>query len=207
MDLSRPYAAVAPTVEGAALVALAQTTAPITGRQVAVRAGASQSGVQACLNRLVEHGLVLREGAGRAYLYSLNLDHLAAVPVLRLAEMRNLMLKQLRETLATWKPRPVHASLYGSAARGDGGTSSDIDLFLVRPSGVDDDGAWADQVARLSEAAGRWTGNPVQVVQLTEEDCADLVAAENPLIRKLREESIDLSGVPARRLLRPSRRP
>ena len=79
MDVTRPYAAIAPGVEGEALVVLAGTTAPLTGRQITrlVKRGTSPS-VSAALDRLVEQGVVHRQEAGRAYLHTLNRDHIAA---------------------------------------------------------------------------------------------------------------------------------
>lgn len=93
--------------------------------------------------------------------------------------------------------RPLYASVFGSAARGDGGPESDIDLLLVhpplpgerRPTGVsrdvvqqltdavgefavtstDRDAAqlWEAQVDQLRGKVQAWTGNPLQVVDLS----------------------------------------
>ena len=38
----------------------------------------------------------------------------------------------------------MHASLFGSAARGDGNTNSDLDLLLVRPKGEPEED-WEEQ--------------------------------------------------------------
>lgn len=56
--------------------------------------------------------------------------------------MRSDLLSRLRAALSGWSPRAVHASLFGSAARGDGDAGSDIDIFVVRPVpiGQDDPG-------------------------------------------------------------------
>jgi hypothetical protein len=59
---------------------------------------------------------------------------------------------------------PLHASMFGSAARGDGDSSSDIDLFVVRSAAVDADArTWRGQVERLSEHVRAWTGNHANV--------------------------------------------
>lgn len=84
------------TLEGDVLVALAGTTRPLTGRQVAglVPRG-SQKAVSVALDRLVEQGIVLRQEAGRAYLHVLNRDHLAAPAVEVLAGLRGELLARL----------------------------------------------------------------------------------------------------------------
>src|SRR5680860_170248 len=161
MDLARPYASVTPGLEGDVLDVLAGTTRPLSARRVStlVKRGAF-NGVLKALDRLVDQGIVRREEAGRAYLHTLNRDHLAAEAVESLASMRAELLERLRVELAGWDPAPVHASLFGSAARGDGGTSSDVDLFLVRPEGVaDDDSGWSDLRENLEARVTGWTGN------------------------------------------------
>src|SRR4051812_1306892 len=96
MDVARPYAAVAPSLDGDVLVVLAGVTGPLTGRQVAelARRG-SQSAVSAVLDRLVEHGLVLRQKAGRAHLHTLNREHVAAPAVEALARARSVLFDRI----------------------------------------------------------------------------------------------------------------
>src|SRR5712671_2987211 len=36
-------------------------------------------------------------------------------------------------TLGAWNPQPVYGCVFGSAARGDGGSDSDVDVLLVHP--------------------------------------------------------------------------
>jgi DNA-binding transcriptional ArsR family regulator len=207
MDVARPYTAVAPGVEGEALVVLAGTTAPLTGRQIArlVRRGTSPS-VSAALDRLVEHGLVYRQEAGRAYLHTLNRDHVAAPVVESLAGLRAELLRRLRDALERWQPAPVHASMFGSTARADGDTSSDIDLLVVRSGDVDEeDAAWRAQVDALGESVHAWTGNHAGIVELGEADLADVRHRPPPILGDLRADGIDLAGLPVRTLFKEDR--
>jgi len=204
MNVARPYAAVAPGVGGDALVVLAGTTAPLTGRQIArlARRGTSPS-VSAALDRLVEQGLVHRQVAGRAYLHTLNRDHVAAPVVEALAGLRAELLRRLRETLGGWEPAPLHASMFGSSARADGDAGSDIDLLVVRPEGVDDeDVSWRTQVHALSESVLAWTGNHAGISELGEADLAELRRKPPPILEDLRTDGIDLAGVPVRSLFK-----
>ena len=68
MDVSKPFAALSPSVDVDVLVTLAGSTTPRSGRELARRAGRSNTGVQHVLDRLVDQGLVDRMEAGRAFL-------------------------------------------------------------------------------------------------------------------------------------------
>src|SRR5688572_721528 len=183
MDVSRPYSAIASGIGSDVLVALAGTTRPLTGRRVAELVGHSQRGVLAALDRFVEHGLVLRTAAGRALMHELNRNHLAAPAVELLAGMRTEFLSRLRDAFARWEPAPVHASIFGSAARGDGDTSSDIDLFIVRPASVEEDtAAWRSQIYRLTEDVQSWTGNHLAVIEQAEVEVCRLRRSNPPVL-------------------------
>lgn len=202
MDVSHPYTAVSSGIDTQVLVALAGTTRPLTGRRVAELVGHSQRGVLTALDRLVEHGLVLRTAAGRALMHELNRDHLAAPAVELLAGMRAEFIGRLREAFAEWEVAPVHASIFGSAARGDGNTSSDIDLFVVRPASVDEEAAaWRSQVERLIADVQSWTGNHAAIIEQAEPDVVRLQRSKPPVLKDLRRDGIDLAGTPLRDVL------
>lgn len=183
---------------------LAGTTAPLTGRQISrlVRKGTSPS-VSAALDRLVEQGLVKRQEAGRAYLHTLNRDHIAAPVVESLAGLRAELLRRLRDTFAGWRVAPLHASMFGSAARGDGDASSDVDLLVIRPTDIDEeDVAWRAQVDALAESVHAWTGNHAGIVELGEAELPELRHTPPPILEDLREDGIDLAGHPVRALFK-----
>jgi predicted nucleotidyltransferase len=206
MDVSRPHAAIASGIDADILVVLAGTTRPLTGRRVAELVGHSQRGVLAALDRFVDHGLVLRTPAGRALMHELNRDHLAAPAVEVLAGMRTEFLRRLRNAFGDWQLAPVHASIFGSTARGDGDTSSDIDLFVVRPGHVEEDTpAWRSQVERLVEDVRSWTGNHAVVIEQDEAEVRQLRRARPPVLEELRRDGIDLAGTPLRELLGSAR--
>lgn len=89
MDVSHPYTAVCPTLDGDVLRVLAGTDLGLTGREVSVLAGRrSHKGVLNSLHRLTAHGLVKRVPLNRAYLFTLNRDHIAAEAVQLLMALR-----------------------------------------------------------------------------------------------------------------------
>jgi predicted nucleotidyltransferase len=196
MDLSRPYGAVSPTLEGDALAVLANTTRPLTGREVArlARRG-SQRGVLSALERLVDHGIVVRAEAGRSFQYTLDRDHLAAPAVEILAGMRSALFDRLRDLLAGWEQVPIHGSVFGSAARGDGGLTSDIDLLVVRPGDLDaEDSLWRAQLADLANDVVRWTGNHAAIAEVPGNELRRLADERSTLVDNLRADAVLLYG-------------
>lgn len=203
MDLSSPYVAVAPTLDGEILVTLARTSRPLTGRQVSrlVRRG-SQSGVNRTLGRLVEQGLVLRQEAGRAMLFTLNREHLAVAAVEQLASLREELLNRIKATCGAWALPARHVSVFGSAARGDGGPQSDVDLFIVRPRATDaDDPRWREQIEQLARHVRRWSGNVAGISEISERELARLHRQKPAIVAELKKDAITLIGAPVARLL------
>jgi predicted nucleotidyltransferase len=196
VDVARPYSAVSPSLDGEVLNVLAGTRRGLTGREVARLTGrSSHSGVIAVLNRLTEHGLVQRVELNRAFMFALNREHLAAPAVEELAELRPKLFEKIREAIATWAIAPIHVSLFGSTARGDGDRHSDIDLFVVRPEATAaDDSRWRDQLDGLGEKIECWTGNRAAAPDISETDLARLAVDEAPILASLRADAILLAG-------------
>lgn len=166
-------------------------------------ANRSQTATQRVLDRLVENGLVVAEEAGRARVYVLNEDHLAAGPISDLANLRQRLFERLRGEFEFWDPYPLHASVFGSAARGDGGPDSDVDVFLVRPGDVEeDDEEWQRLVEILSRSIFKLTGNHAGIAEVGEQDLQRLRRDRPAIVNSLRADAVGLAGVPLRELLR-----
>jgi len=206
MDLSRPLAVLTPTVDADVLAALARADAAFTPGQLHRLIGRhSEAGVRKCLVRLVDQGIVRAERGGNAYLYSLNRAHLAAAYVEGLAHLRDLLLQRVAQRVASWPIPPAYAALFGSAARGDMTTRSDIDLFLVRPHGVGpDDETWRSAVEELTRDVTAWTGNDARVLEFGQQEAVRAAAAGEPVFEAIRREGLALHG--SDRLLRGRRR-
>jgi hypothetical protein len=210
MDVARPYAAVTGGgLEGEVLAVLAGTTRPLTGRQVARLArNGSDRGLRLALNRLAEQGVVDTQDAPPAVLYTLNREHIAAPVALALVGLRSALFDRIRDAIAEWDVPPVHASLFGSAARGDGDTSSDIDLFMVRPRAVAvEDQSWRAQVDSLARDIARWTGNHAGISEVGEDELDALVGDRPPVVTELERDAVTLAGPDARRVLNAAIRP
>lgn len=209
MDLSNPSQAILPSVRGAVLRALAQTDEPLSGRAVASISGpdVGYRRVSQVLGELVEAGVVLRESHPPAYLYRLNRDHVAAEPIVMLADLRARLLRRMSEASASWEIQPEAMWLFGSAALGDGTTSSDIDLLILRPKSIaEDDPSWRRQLDHFASDVTAWSGNDCQILEYSPRDLAYLISAGDPLVRELQRDAITIAGRPPREALRPGKR-
>lgn len=205
MDLTRPGSAVLSASTQSVVAALAGTVRPLTGREVARLAEISHTGAQRVLARLVEHGVVHAEPAGRAMQYTLNRRHLVTVPLLGLLRAREELVERLASHASDWDVPAVHVSIFGSAARGDGDTRSDLDVLVVRPDGVDvDDAQWRAQLDELAELAFAWTGNRLAWLEFSSADVAAAVASGETVIQNWRADSVLLAGESIETLLRPA---
>jgi predicted nucleotidyltransferase len=196
VDVSRPYAAITNGLEGEAITVLAGTVKPLTGRQIARMARhGSDRGVRLALNRLAKQGLVDVIEARPALLYRLNREHIAGPIAEALAGLRAELVRRMRDEISSWPLKPVHASMFGSAARGDGGPDSDIDLLIVRPGGTDaEDPAWEGQLSHLADKVRAWTGNHAGISAVDERDvlAGDVSAT---LIDEILRDAVPLAGV------------
>ncbi len=202
MDVSRPYGVISHPLDGAVLHVLTGTTQGMSGRRVAELTGNTQEGVRKALRRLVDAGIVEQQEAGNAILYRFNRRHLAAPAVEQLTDLRRALLARLTDTFRAWVPPPLHASVFGSAARADGDSRSDIDLFVVRPDSVQtDDRVWREQAERLPGDVRDWTGNHANIVEIPESALAGLRRRRPAVVGSLEADALTLVGPDAAALL------
>jgi predicted nucleotidyltransferase len=233
MDLSDPTRAITPTLDGAVLAVLATAGKPLSVGQVAEAAvRGSEIGIRRCLSRLVDQGLVRATLMGRNHVFELNREHVAADAAVLLAGLRSATWDRLKDELRSWRPWPLYAAVFGSAARGDGNEASDIDVLLVhppfpgekRPTGLsaglsaqvtdalgaavlasEGTGAavrWEEQVDRLRERVHAWTGNHAQVVDLTFHEWRRPPPGHRPLLANVEKDGIELLKVRGLKLWR-----
>ena len=191
MDLGSPVLDIAPAVRGALLQVLARLEQPVTRRQLAAAASVAPGNASAVIEELIQIGLVSETVAGRSSMVVLNRSHLAAGPVLALAGLRGELIRRLRERFATWPD--LHGSwLFGSVARGDADSDSDVDLLIV----VDDlqTPDVHERLSRLQADVHSWTGNDLQLVVHSPSSWRKLVRAKNPLVEQIRHDGIALAG-------------
>lgn len=226
MDLTDPTRSVTATLDGPVLAVLALAGKPLTAGDVAAQMPrGSEIGVRRSLERLVGQGIVRATQMGRNRVHELNRDHVAAPVAELLAGLRLEAWKRLRATLKAWNPRPVYACVFGSAARGDGGPDSDIDVLLVhQPFPGDADprrrvgtisaqvaghahefmsmqltsrqvNKWRRQVDELHDLVRAWTGNPLQAVEMSSFEWAGHQRRRSSLFSDISRDAINVASV------------
>lgn len=206
MDWREPASAVMSHGTAAVLRGLAGATEPFSVRELAKLTGISPTRARQAVTRLAEHGLVTTDSRSGALFVTLNRDHLATEPSVALANLRPRALDKLRAEITGWGNPPLHASLFGSAARGDGGTGSDLDVLVVHsPLASADQDPWDDQLARSGTAIASWTGNWVSWFQVSQDDLRRMLHASEPVLADWRRDAITLFGPTLPMLLRDLR--
>ena len=156
---------------------------------------------------LVESGLVNAVQAGKAKLYSLNRMHVAANAIQELASLREALFQRIRDHVASWKHNPISVVLFGSTARGDGSSYSDVDLLIVRSADLDANNAdWSAALANLSELVLVWSGNGCELLEYTEAEVKRLARSGEPLFNSISVEGISLFGLSVGALLSKGKR-
>jgi predicted nucleotidyltransferase len=208
MDLANPMQSVIPSAHGAVLSVLARTDLALSGRRIAelTQPKFSQRRVNDVLGQLADSGIVLRESRPPSNFYRLNHDHVAAEGIVALAGMWATLLERIRAELGKWTLQPEAAWLFGSAARREATTRSDIDILVIRPAGVLDRDAssdvWERQTSNLADEVRAWSGNPCEVLEMDTSELSSAVERNDRLIGDLREQAVVLAGRDARALLR-----
>ncbi|GAA1609248.1 hypothetical protein GCM10009789_74660 [Kribbella sancticallisti] len=197
MQYSEPISTAFPGLHGRVLSVLARTQRALTGRAVAglLPTPASASGVQKVLDDLVRNGLVIAEPVGRAKLYTLNREHVATPAIEELAHLRERLLSRLQSEAESWEVPAAAVWLFGSAARGQGGPHSDIDILVVRPDEIADaDPLWLAQLETLADHATRWSGNRCDIVEYSSSELKRLVRRGERLVTELRRDAVHIAG-------------
>jgi len=198
VDVSQPAAAVLNRLDSAVLAVLSRSALALTIREVHRLASVgSYDGVRLSLRRLAQSGLLFEELRSSGTFYRLNRDHLAFCAVEALLGMRGRLLSLVADAVGRWSAKPLHVSVFGSVARGDGDSDSDIDLLVV----FDDatyarEALWADAVSDLGAALQRWTGNRAAILTVGLAEIRAMAAGRRarPLWKALRSEAVTILG-------------
>ena len=116
-----------------------------------------------------------------------------------------MIIDRIKSALDSWSPVPAHASLFGSFARGQATTESDIDLLVVTGPRANPD-VITQAVDRLAADIRKWTGNNAQIVDRKPEELAAMIASDDPLVGSWRADHIDIMGTRLLDLLRDLQR-
>lgn len=190
MRLQNPLSVLSSSLEMGILYVLSGADAGFTAPMIhkLLPEEGSLPGVRYALPGLVDQGIVLETKMGRISSFSLNRQHLLASPLIEMVRAKSMLLERIRDVVALWNPAPVVVTLFGSAARGEMRTDSDIDLFILLPAGADDERS-DENVAALARMVSVWTGNDARPLVYREDEVAD-----DPLFRGIRDEGVHIFG-------------
>jgi predicted nucleotidyltransferase len=139
---------------------------------------------------------VLADAHPAATLFTFNRDHLAARPVIELAQLASTLVERLKGFIRSWEVQPQHAYLFGSAARQDGDASSDVDILLVHAQGSEEQvNAWTQQVDDLGAKIRLWTGNDAGILDISAVDLERMQVNGEAILDSWQREGIFLAGV------------
>lgn len=194
MLLQHPFETVTTSVDGDCLAVLARADHEFTVSHLLplLKRKRSLTGVRNALDRLAEQGIVNVRQVGNVNSYSLNRSHLLAPAIIEIAAARDRLVERVTAELQQWRVSPVYGALFGSAARGEMRTESDIDILLIHADDADIE-LWTDQVAHLQQLVTSWTGNDTRVLTLSEREVHEH-GARDPVLREVVHEGVALTG-------------
>lgn len=143
----------------------------------------------------VELGVVERREVPPSSLFRLVPEHVASRAILSLARSTDTVLDELGQLARGLPVPPVSIVVFGSFARREATVDSDIDVVVVRPSGVDeDDEQWADSIEQWRTDVRWLTGNPVEVLEVSSDEAASRVAGRSQLWNEIRGDGRVVHG-------------
>ncbi|EAR24542.1 hypothetical protein A20C1_12962 [marine actinobacterium PHSC20C1] len=164
MRLQNPFSAISTTgIDSQVLTVLVRSEQYLTIREIhqLLPEQGSHQGVRLSAGRLVEQGMLLQRLTGRGYAFAFNGDHLLAAAVRQIAHAKSELISRMSHAISEWQIQPIAATLFGSAARNEMSTDSDIDVLIVVPDGVTDD-VVEELVSDFAAHVTLWTGNDLR---------------------------------------------
>jgi predicted nucleotidyltransferase len=179
----------------------------LSAPDLVLRTRLAKTSVWAGLISLEETGVVSVAGTGRVRLYSMAAEHplREILDALFETEERRFgaILEAIREAARRCGPRVVAVWLYGSVARGEDRSGSDVDVAMVA-----DEDALPSALEAVRDAlhlAGRKLGFKPSVVGLEPSDVARLARERDPWWIEVVRDAVVLLGPRPDALARPPR--
>jgi predicted nucleotidyltransferase len=192
----------------ALLRVLLDSATPLSAREAARLAGLAHSGALRALRALVELGAVRRTETPGQHLYVVNRDNFLvehALAVLfsneraRVGEVFRSITAALQPFLADNCVRS--AVVYGSAARGDDGPGSDLDLLVVTRSDKDVGNVHSHLVQVAAPVLSDRFGLDLSPVVISVEQLVRQADGNDPLVGAVLREGRQIAGASIDRLL------
>lgn len=174
---------------------LHEVEVPLNASQLAVRTLLSQPAVSSALAQLVSMGLVETTSAGRANIYWLVRENVYVQRLIQPAFRFELDAAEiLEDDLRAMFGEPAQSIvLFGSYARGEQGSSSDVDVVVVVEGADTKQRLEAELLAGARTFARRW-GCPLSVIIYDSAEAGDLGSRAPALLASLVDEGVLVSG-------------
>lgn len=186
MLFGQPFGGLLPGARGAVLSVLLRTGTPLTGRQIHAMLSDEHSlwSVQEALKAWAQLGLIETRAVGRAGVHTVNEDHVAVAPLRALADP----IAALRSVVGDAADSRVHTVLlFGSIARGEATTDSDIDLAVIASP------EWDGRVA-LEDSVRNRLGNNCDVLVFSPKELETLARDKEPVVGDILRDGVPLLG-------------
>lgn len=196
MDFVRPIEAVIPGAQGRILSVLVETTAPLNLRTLARLAGVSPAQASRVMPGLVELGLVERYEVPPSSQFLLARSNVAAQAVIELARSQETASERIGLAAASMAVPPASVIIFGSFARGEAVIDSDIDVVVVRPDSIDEDGEeWAIALEDWRDETRAITGNSVEIVEVSLGEAGTKLRGRTDFWRNVRRDGVTVHGL------------
>jgi predicted nucleotidyltransferase len=180
--------AVIPGAQGRIIGALMRVDGPRTISEVARLAGVSRDRAADVVAELERLGLVEREQVGPAHLVSLIEENPVTESLREIERVHERSVDRLQRAARSIRPTPRFMALYGSWARQEATSDSDLDVAVIANPDANRD-ALLEALDRWSAVARRVTGHSPSVVVADEP-----AAARGRLWESIRRDAIVLIG-------------
>jgi predicted nucleotidyltransferase len=205
VDYVHPVSAVIPGAQGRILDVLVQTTAELSVRTIARLAGISAAQASRVLPDLVDLGIVERREVPPSSQFRLVRSNVAAQALIALSRARQSVLDQIGEAAAALPTPPVSVIVFGSFARGEATSDSDLDIVVVRPDELDeDDTTWNASIDHWRDHVRATAGNPVEVLEVSRIEVAAKLGSRSTLWREVTRDGVVVHGLPLDELRDPA---
>ncbi|MEP6760292.1 MAG: nucleotidyltransferase domain-containing protein [Sporichthyaceae bacterium] len=207
MNLTTPLDDLMPGLRGHVLTVLLRSPRPLTGREVAHRAGTvSHSSVKLILDSLATAGIVrLSLVSGAGHFYELNHDHVLTEPLCQMDRALDEFLAMAQRLILSWPTAPLSVALFGSVARGTSAADSDVDLLIIWPDDLSDAPWWRTARVEFTNQLQAFVGSSVSLVEFSLNDWHEAIEHEDPFTESIRDEGRSVYGADVRDLVAATR--
>jgi predicted nucleotidyltransferase len=207
MNLTTPLDDLMPGLRGHVLTVLLRSSRPLTGREVARRAGTvSHSSVKLVLDSLAAAGIVrLSLVSGSGHFYELNQGHVLAGPLRQMDRALDEFLALAQRLIGSWPTAPRSVVLFGSVARGTSTADSDVDLLIVWPDDLSHAPWWTRTRVEFTNQLQAFVGSSVSLVEFPLDDWREAIEHEDPFTESIRDEGRSVYGADIRDLAAATR--